>query len=79
MQIENKKHCENFEFQLFVICSILPLKFAIFLKSSLRFNSFYCLLFIDHTLRLNNEKTKTIANAKIPLFVIWVKIIIYLS
>ena len=36
------------------------MKFPIFLKSSLLFNSFYCLLFINKTLRLNNLKIGTV-------------------
>ena len=56
-----------------------PVKFAIFLKSSLLFNSFYCLfLLLNKTLRLNNLKTRTATNAKISVFVICVEVIIYL-
>ena len=60
-------------------CSNLPMKFAIFFKSSLLFNSFYCLfLLLNKTLRLNNLKTRTATNAKISVFVICVEVIIYL-
>ena len=42
-------------------------------------NSFYCLFcFIDKTLRINNLKTRTAINAKISVFFICVKAIIYL-
>ena len=59
--------------------SNLHVKFAIFLKSSLLFNCFYCLfLFTNKTLRLNNLKTRTPMNVKIPVFVICVEAIIYL-
>ena len=51
---------KNFAFQL---CSNLPAKFTIFLKISLLFNSFYCLLFIRKTLWLNNLKTRTVMDA----------------
>ena len=55
------------------------MKFAIFLKSSLLFNSFYCLfLFVNKTLRLNNFKTRTDMNAKISVLIIFVEAIIYL-
>ena len=54
------------------------MKFAIFLKSSLLFNSFYCLFCLNKTLRLNNLKIRTAMNAKIPVFVICVEVIIYL-
>ena len=54
------------------------MKIAIFLKSSLLFNSFYCLfLFINKSLRLNNSKTRT-AIIKISVFIICVEAIIYL-
>ena len=53
--------------------------FAIFLKNSVLFNSFYCLfLFIIKNLRLNNLKTRIAVNAKISVFVICVEAIIYL-
>ena len=53
--------------------------FAIFLKNSVLFNSFYCLfLFINKKLRLNNLKTRIAVNAKISVFVICVEAIIYL-
>ena len=55
------------------------MKFAIFFKSNLLFNSFYCLfLFINKILRLNNLKTRTAMNTKISVFVICVEVIIYL-
>ena len=54
------------------------MKFAIFLKSSLLFNSFYRILFINKTLWLNNLKTRTTVNTKISVFVICVEAIIYL-
>ena len=76
-----QKYPENFAFQLCImqLCiSNLPVKFAIFLKSSLLFNSFYCLfLFINKTW-LNNLKTRIAVNAKISVFVICVEVIIYL-
>ena len=55
------------------------MKFAIFLKSSLPLNSFYCpFLFVNKTLRLSNFKTRTVMNAKVSLFVICVEVIICL-
>ena len=55
------------------------MKFAIFLKSSLLFNSFYCLfLFINKTVWLNNLKTRIAMQAKISVFVICVEVIKYL-
>ena len=55
------------------------MKFAIFTKSSLLFNSLYCFfLFINKTLRLDNLKTKTAMNAKVLVFVICVEAIKYL-
>ena len=57
----------------------LPVKFAIFLKSSLVFKSFYCLfLFINKTLLLNNLKTRAVMNAKISAVVVCVEVIIHL-
>ena len=53
--------------------------FAIFLKNSVLFSSFYCLfLFIIKNLRLNNLKTRIAVNAKISVFAICVEAIIYL-
>ena len=52
------------------------MKFAIFLKSILLFNSFCCLL--NKTLRLNNLKTRPAMNEKISVFVFCVEAIIYL-
>ena len=54
------------------------MKFAIFLKSSLLFNSLYCFLFINKTLRFNNLKTTRAVNAKISVLVIGAEAIIYL-
>ena len=49
------------------------MKFTIFLKSSLLFNSFYCLFCLSNkTLRLDNLKTRTAMNAKISVFAICV-------
>ena len=63
----------------FRIPTIYNFVVAIFLKSSLLFNSFYCLLlFINKTWRLNNLNTRTAMNAKISRFVICVEEIIYL-
>ena len=53
------------------------MKFGIFLKRNLLFNSFHCLSFINKTLRLNNLKTRTAMNAKISVFAIYVEAIIY--
>ena len=69
---------ENFAFQLFIIFSNLLVKFAIFLKSSPLFNSFYCFFFINKTLGFNNLKIRTDMNAKISAFVIYMGAIIYL-
>ena len=57
---------------------IYPWNLLFSLKSSLLFNSFLCSLFINKTLRLNNFKTRTVMNAKISIFLICVKVIIYL-
>ena len=54
------------------------MKFAIFVKRSLPFNSFYCLLFINKTLQLIRLKTRIAMNAKNSVFVICVETIIYL-
>ena len=71
-----QKYPENFALQLFIT---LPMKFAIFLKSSLLFKQFLLsFLFINKTLQLNNLKTRTAMNGKISVFVICVKVIIYL-
>ena len=43
------------------------MKFAIFLKSGLLFNSFFCLFWISKTLRLSYLKTWTVVNAKISV------------
>ena len=68
-----QKYLEKFTFQLFII--FLFVKFAIFLKSSLLFNSFYCIfLFVNKTLRLNSFKSRTDMNAKISVFVICVSV-----
>ena len=57
-------------------CSNLPLKFAIFLKSSLLFNSFHCVfLFINKIFWHNNFKTRTAINSKISDFVIYCSVI----
>ena len=78
-----QKYNEIFAFQFFIVLHSFPIlyellvKLAIFLKSSLHFNSFYC-LFINKNLRLNNLKTRTAMNAKISVFVISVEAIIYL-
>ena len=62
-----------------LFCSNLSMKFAIFLKSSLLFNSFYCLfLFINKNLRLDNLKTAAAMNAKMSVFFVCVEVIIYL-
>ena len=76
--IRNSKVSWKFRIPTFIICSNLPVKFAIFLKSRLLFNNFYSLLFTSKTLRLNNFKTRTAMNAKISVFVIYIKAIIYL-
>ena len=74
-----QKYSENFAFQLFVICSNLPMNFAVFLKSSVFFLKFLLfLLFINKTLRFNILKTRIDMNAKIPVFDFGVEAIIYL-
>ena len=61
-----------------LLCSNLPVKFAIFLKSGLPFNSFLLsFLFINKNLRLNNLKTRTDMNVKISVFVVCVKAMIF--
>ena len=70
---------QQYHFNYPSFCSNLSVKFAIFFKSNLLFNSFYCLfLFINKILRLNNLKTRTAMNTKISVFVICVEVIIYL-
>ena len=75
-----QKYPENLAFELFIILPLLSVKFAIFLKDSLLFNSFYrfFFLFINKTLRLINLKTRTAMNAKISVVVICVQEIICL-
>ena len=51
------------------------MKFAIFLNSSLPFNSFYCIFCLWTKLNLKN---KTAVNVKTSVFVICVEVIIYL-
>ena len=51
-----------------LFCSSLPMKIAIFLKRSLLFNSFYCLL-----------KTRAAMNAKMLAFVICFEAIAYVA
>ena len=67
-----QKSPENFAFQIFKICSNLPLKFAIFVKSSLLFNGFYCLFC------LQTQLYSSVMNAKTLVFVICVEAIMYL-
>ena len=50
------------------------MKLAIFLKSSLLFNSFIVFSVYKKTLRLNNLKTRTAMDAKISVFVVSVKL-----
>ena len=59
-----------------LLCSNLPVKFAVFFKSRPFFNLF--LLFINKALRFINLKTRTAINAKISVFLICVEAIIYL-
>ena len=55
------------------------MNFAIFLKSSPLFNSFYLsFLFIKKTLRLNNLKSEAAVNIEISVFVISVETVINL-
>ena len=57
----------------------LTVKFAIFSRSALLFNSFYCFFpFINKILRPNNLKTRTAMNVKISVFVTCAEGIIYL-
>ena len=63
-----QKHPENFSFQLFIILQNLPVKFAIFLKSSLLFKFLLSVLFTNKILRLNHLKIRTARNAKILVF-----------
>ena len=67
-----QKSPENFAFQIFKICSNLPLKFAIFVKSSLLFNGFYCLFC------LQTQLYSSVINAKTSVFVICAEAIVYL-
>ena len=60
-------------------CSNLPVKVAIFLKSSLLFTSFYCLFCLQNkALRINNLKTRTAMNLKISVLVISIEAILHL-
>ena len=52
-------------------CSNLPVKFANFLTVSIAFYVY------KKTLRLNNFKTRTVINAKVSMFVIFVEATIY--
>ena len=54
------------------------MKFAIFLKVSLLFQSLLPFLFINKTLRLDNLKTRTATNANVSVFVICVETMLYL-
>ena len=71
-----QKYPENFAFQF---SSNFPMRFAIFLKSSLFFKSFYLFFSVyKQNFALNNLKTITAINAQISVFVIYVEAIIYL-
>ena len=59
-------------------CSNLPVKFAIFLKSNLLFKFLLSFPFINKTLGINILKTGRVMNAKISVFVICVKAMIFL-
>ena len=62
-----------------VFCGNLAMNFAIFSRSALLFNSFYCFFpSINKILRPNNLKIRTAMNVKISVFVICVEGIIYL-
>ena len=71
-----QKYPENFAFQPFLICSNLPLKFAIFLKRSLIFTVSSAFPVYKKNLRLNNLKTRTAINEKISVFIICIEAII---
>ena len=78
MQIETApwKFCIPSTYYFF---SNLPMKFAVFLKSSLVFNSFYCLFFLLTKLYGSIAlKTRAAMNAKMSMFIIWVEAITYL-
>ena len=69
------KSCIPTIYNFAIIC---PWNFAIFLKSSLLVNSFYCLFCLENKhLRLNRLKTTAAMNARISVFVICVEAIIY--
>ena len=71
-----QKYPESFTFQLY---NFVVVKFAIFLKVSLLFNSFFLsFLFINKTLQLNKLKNRTAINGKISVFIACVEAIIYL-
>ena len=60
-------------------CSNLPVKFDIFLKRSLLFNSFLLSFSVyKKTLSLKNLKARTAMNVKISVFVVCVETIIHL-
>ena len=57
-------------------CSNLTVKFAIFSKSSLRFNCFHCIFcLLTKLYGSTTKKTRTVINAKISVFVIFVEAI----
>ena len=60
-------------------CSNLPVRFAIFLRSSLLFNNSYPVVFsvYKQNFMAENLKTRTAMNAKISVFVICVEVICY--
>ena len=46
-------------------------------KRGLLLNSFYCLIFINKSLWLNNLKTRTAMNAKMSVFVMFVSVSLF--
>ena len=74
-----QKYPENLAFQLFIILQWFAGEICYFLKSSPLFKSFYShFLFIRKTLRFNDVQTRTVGNAKISVFLLFVEAIIYL-
>ena len=72
-----QKYPENYVFQLFIILQYFTREIRYSLKKQPTFEQFLLSFpFKNKTFRLNNLKTTTAVNAKIPVFVICVEVII---
>ena len=73
-----QKYPENFDFQLFIILQYFTREICYYLKKYPTFGQFLLsFLFINKTLWLNNLKSRTEMNARISVFAICAKVIIY--